>query len=191
MSKRKPSYTRDNVPCSGTRVYVETKGLTMGAAEVKGAACILVFLKQVAPRNKWEREFVFWTNKLNLQVRACDAKAEAMWATRENVKAAVVATGQAAFEVYGTPEALEGLVELPCVEKWEYLLSGAPNVYVKVQGAGPEKVKPTKPKVKPDVTWGGSPEENGMTAHENEQTKWESHKDAMGTLVKGCGSLPS
>lgn len=190
MSKRKPSYTRDNVPCSAKRAYVEAKGLVLGPCELKGTGCILVTLRQERPRNKHEREFVYWTRKLSLQVRACEVGAEATWADREFVASAITRTGQATFEVYGSPDDLEKLMTLPCVLKWDWMLSGAPSVRLSVAGSGPDKARATKPKPKAEVVWGGSPEDNGMTAKETELAKWESHLDAMGELVKGVACLP-
>lgn len=190
MSKRKPSYTRDNVQCNARRAYVEAKGLQLGATELKGSGCILVTVKQVAPRNKWEREFCHWTMKFGIQVRATVQGAEATWATREWLEATIAASGSATLECYGSAEALEALVTMPCVEKWDWMLSGGPNVRLSGQGQGEAKQKATKPKPKATITCGPTAEDRGENAKPNDMTKWESHTDAMGKLVKGVASLP-
>lgn len=176
--KRKASYDRSNVPCTAKRAIVDARGLTMGAADRKEAACILVTVRQIAPRNKWEREFVFWTLKLGIQVRRCAVGAEATYASREQVAADIAASGSAAFECYGSLESLEALTTLPCVERWEFMMTGAPSVRVVAAGTGPDKVKANPPKPKPDVIHLATPEDHGMTRKPTggERPKW----DAMG-----------
>lgn len=191
MSKRKPSYTRANVMCGPVQVYHKAEGLELDGLPLDGAVSVLVTVKQEAPRNKHEREFCHFAVKQGVWVRECSPGAECTMPTREWLAEVIGRTGSATFEAYGTAEALEAFLGGPYLERWQWRHSGGPSVRISGQGQGEEKAKGSgKVKAKPNVIWGGTREDNGMTAKPNEQTKWESHTDAMGKLVKGVASLP-